>query len=248
MIHRVAQLLAQCDAPSTVLPPTVLYNEGWLLRLVLDWFAAHPGVRHEFSLLPRARWFSEALLASPFLARWRGDPLAEAYTHADGIIGHFAIRPAESGEATLLLDAQQLVVVEAKLGSALSPGVSNAGHYDQAARTVACMAWMLAAASVSPTDLERLAFYVVAPRSQIETNVFSDLVTKASIRAKVELRVAQYAGRRDEWFCQAFEPLLERVDLDVLSWESILACIERLEPETDLAAFYQRCLHFNLHQ
>jgi hypothetical protein len=34
----VGSLLARCSSDGTVLPPTDLYNEGWMLRLVLDWF------------------------------------------------------------------------------------------------------------------------------------------------------------------------------------------------------------------
>ncbi|MCH7876577.1 MAG: hypothetical protein IH965_14945 [Gemmatimonadetes bacterium] len=41
-------------------------------------------VPHPFALMPRARWYSEALLPSQFLKRFRGDPLAEGWTHADG--------------------------------------------------------------------------------------------------------------------------------------------------------------------
>jgi hypothetical protein len=245
MIERVSALLAQCGSSSAVLPPTELYNEGWMLRLVLDWFDRNRGVPHEFSFLPEARWYSEALLAPPFLPESRGDSRAESFTHADGVVGHFAIQPGVRGEATLSASARQLVVVEAKLGSALSAGVKNSADYDQAARNVACMASMLAEKQISPKSLERLGFYVVAPRRQIEAGVFGELVTKSSIRAKVQARVAQYSGARDEWFGRHFEPLLEHLDLSLLSWESILERIQPEESRAALSAFYSRCLEFN---
>jgi hypothetical protein len=248
MIRRVSELLAQCGSSFAILPPTELFNEGWMLRLVLDWFNRNRGVPHELSFLPEARWYSEALLAPPFLPETRGDLRAESFTHADGVIGHFSIRPGERAEATLLPNARQLVVVEAKLGSALSSGVKNSRTYEQAARNVACMANMLATKNISPKSLERLGFYLVAPRGQIEAGVFGDLVSKSSVRSKVEIRVAQYAGQRDKWFREAFMPLLEQVDLGVLSWESILDRVQSEESQTDLPEFYSQCLKFNPHQ
>lgn len=44
--ERVASLLLRCGTGEAILPPTGLYNEGWLLSLVLDWFACHPGERY----------------------------------------------------------------------------------------------------------------------------------------------------------------------------------------------------------
>jgi hypothetical protein len=38
----VSRTLANCGAPDAVLPPTMLFNKGWMLRLVLDWASRHP--------------------------------------------------------------------------------------------------------------------------------------------------------------------------------------------------------------
>ncbi len=97
MLDHVCALLAAAGTPGSVLPPTLLYNEGWMLRLVLDWFAARPrdsADPHPLASLRSACWYTEALLRSPFLPRFRGDPLAEAFTHADAAVGHFKIGTA----------------------------------------------------------------------------------------------------------------------------------------------------------
>jgi len=245
VIQRVSELLARCGSDAAVLPPTALYSEGWLLGLVLDRFDRKRDFAHELSFLPEARWYSEALIAPPFLAEWRGDHRAETFTHADGLIGHFAIRPGERGEAKLLPNARQATLVEATLGSGLSPGVKNASTYDQAARNVACLAHMLAEAQLSPKSMERLGFYVLAPQRQIQAGVFGDSVGKLSIHSKVEARVAQYGGSRDAWFRDAFEPLLEHVEMGLLSWESILDLIEPPGPPGEIRVFYHQCLRFN---
>lgn len=158
-------------SPNPVLPPTELYNEGWLLRLVLDWLDRQREIEHPLSFMPGARWYSEALLPSRFLPRTRGDRLAESFTHADGLIGHFDVDSGQRGDARLRADVQQFIVTEAKLGSKLSRGTKNAPDFDQAARNVACIAHMLSVIGVAPLKVRRLGFFVVAPLAQIESGV-----------------------------------------------------------------------------
>ena len=88
MIDRIAQLMADAGTSSAVFPATDLYNEGWMLRLVIDWFDMNRSVDFDLKFSEGASWFSEALLPSAFLARQRRDKLAESWTHADGVIGH----------------------------------------------------------------------------------------------------------------------------------------------------------------
>jgi hypothetical protein len=115
----IQRMLRAASGGRPPFPPTLLYNEGWLLRLILDWFAGRDVGGHPLSFATGARWFSEALLPSAFLARYRGDELAESWTHADGVVGHFVI--GEGGKADLRLapEAGQLLVLEAKLFSGL---------------------------------------------------------------------------------------------------------------------------------
>jgi hypothetical protein len=216
-----------------------------MLRLVLDWFDQHRELRHELSFLPHARWFSEALLPSRFLPEERGDKRAELFTHADGVVGHFSIRPGERGEAFLLPDVTQFLVAEAKLGSGLSARTKNAPDFDQAARNVACIAHMVGTSRVDPRTIDRLGFYVLAPAGQIEAGVFGSLVTKESIHRKVAARVGQYQGAWDLWFRETFEPVLDRVQVAVLSWESVLEVLPSGAEASGIREFYALCLQFN---
>jgi hypothetical protein len=246
MITKITELLARCGTASTIMPPTELYNEGWMLRLMLDWLDQHREVDHPLAFLPKARWYSEALLPSRFKPRQRGDRLAESFTHADGVIGHFEIAPGERGAAALHEDAQQFVVCEAKLGSGLSLGTTNAASFDQAARNVACMAHMIGEARVRVGQLSRLAFCVIAPEKQIEARVFRTLVTKESVRVRVGARVAQYEDAdMDEWCRAVFEPVLEAIDLRLISWEALLDQLPSGPEVTALGDFYARCLAVN---
>jgi hypothetical protein len=195
--------------------------------------------------MPEARWYSEALLPSMFLAEKRGDNRAESFTHADGIIGHFTIAPGVRGDAKLVADAKQFIVTEAKLGSGLSAGTKNAPNYDQAARNVACIAHMIGLQKIKIDKFERLAFYVLAPQHQIDAGVFGNYVDKENILQKVQARVDQFNGIYDLWFKEVFQPFLGHIEVGILSWESILNFLPIDKEITQIREFYTNCLKFN---
>ncbi len=246
-LQKIFALLESCTSDSAQFPPTLLYNEGWLLRLALDWFSAHRLPNHRFAPSPHARWFSEALLPSSFRSRHQGDPLAEASTHADGVVGHFKIGgPSKTGLA-LLPDATQLVVVEAKLFSGLSTGVKNAGYFDQAARSVACTAELLCLADRPASQMVHLGYYVVAPQSQIAKGIFAEPLSRESIGGKVAKRVQAYHGAKNSWYRDWFQPLLSSIEIGLVSWEEIIAEVHEVDPASaaGLDNFYQKTIAFN---
>lgn len=247
-VKRAAELLSSCGTPGAIMQPSTLFNEGWMLRLTLDWFDQHRGAKHPLAFLEDSRWFSEAMLRSQFLARHRGDVLAESWTFADGAIGHFGVGKSGIGDLHLLPDARQLVIVEAKMFSGLSASTTRARHFDQAARNVACIAETLCEAGRHPRDLDRLAFFVVAPQQQIDRGIFGGLLTKQSLEAKVRDRVAAYEGAKDEWFETWFLPTLEKIRVAEMSWQSIVSAIGKTDANaaTDLDAFLQACLSLRM--
>lgn len=248
MIHpRIYRLLESITADAPPFRPTLLYNEGWLLRLILDWFSSHPTFNHPLAFAEGARWFSEALLPSAFLARCRSDPLAESHTHADGVIGHFSIGDAGKADFSLSPQATQFVALEAKILSGLSLGTQKSKSFDQAARSVACMAEVLRRAKRPPDEIEQLGFYVLAPKRQIEQALFEVPMEREGILQKVERRVQAYAGTKDAWFDNWFVPTHEKIILSVLSWETVIADIKKHDSTSGqaLAEFYCRCLKFN---
>jgi len=245
--ERIKAMLEACETGNPAFPPSVLFNEGWLLRLVLDWFARHGGDRYPLSPRPGARWFSEAWLPSAFLPRYRGDRLAEARSHADGVLGHFTIGDPGTAGLALRPGATQLVVVEAKLSARLSTGVKNAPYFDQAARTAACMAEVLRRAGRPAETMEDLALLILAPQARIDDGVFAWDAEPDAIRRKVRRRVEDYAGERDDWFRDWFEPTWRRIEVRCLSWEDVVEVIAFHRPEEGqiLDSFYGRCLRYN---
>jgi hypothetical protein len=246
----VMRMLESVDQERATIPPTELFNEGWMLRLVLH--HATQGIRClPFEPEPDSRWYSEALLYSAFGARFRGDRICESMTHADGVVGQFAFAPSTKAGLALNNGATQLVVLEAKMFSELSKGTRNAPGYDQAARTVACVAETLRRHGVQPASMKSLGFFVLAPRSQIVAEVFSTEVSVASIRRKIVARVAMYdAVRRaelDAWLADYVEPTLERITIGTLAWEDVISRAMEVDAASgeELASFYKASLRFN---
>ncbi len=246
-LNVISDLLKLCHSDKNVFPPTDLYNEGWLLRIILDWFSKQDTADHELSFTDGCKWFSEALLPSQFLARFRGDPLSESWTHADGIVGQ--IRIGRGGKADTSLDPEvtHLVVTEAKIFSKLSAGVKNASYFNQAARYAACIAELMHRANRKPADLKRLGLLVLAPAETIGYGWFRKPLDKADIRQRVDRRVQPYKGEKDRWFEDWFLPALDHMEIRSLSWESLLDYIGSIDTaySAGLQDFYQKCLAFN---
>ena len=246
-LERILEMLQAAGGPERVFPATVLYNEGWLLRLVLDWFSRQAGDTHPLHFTAGTRWFSEASLPSQFLARPGGDQLAEGWSHPDGVIGHFGFGGSKT-EVRLAADATQMMVIEAKLFAGLSSGVRHARCFDQAARSVACLAEVLYRAGRQPDQFTSLGFLLLAPVERIAAGVFEKEMTNQSIRGKVCRRVSKYGdSAKDRWFCEWFLPTLTKARVECLSWESIIDHVNSLDSRfgADLHDFYDLCLKFN---
>jgi hypothetical protein len=243
-LNILVELIEAFDPEHPNFRPTEIYNEGWLLKGFLHHAAQTDLGDSPLAFAKGSTWFSEALLPTAFKARYRGDPLAESRTHADGVIGHILI--GEQAKADLALDpgATQFVVIEAKIGAPLSPGIRHAPDFDQAARTVACMAEVLHQAGMPPGAMDALAFIVLAPGTAIEAGTFSREMDRAGIRGKIQARVEAYEGRLDAWYRAWAEPTLAAISLHSVSWEQ---AIRALAPEAgrSLKTFYASCLAFN---
>lgn len=249
------------DNHGTRFPPTEVFNEGWMLRLVLDAFESLEISSHPLSFEPGSRWFSEARLESPFRPRTRGDALGEGFTNADGVIANTEFRETTRAGLKLSADAKQFVVVEAKMFSNLSSGTKNAQTFDQAARNIACMAEALAKAGLRPDRMASLGFYVVAPKAELRTGWGSNLemlTNPESVLNAARQRISSYEelGRGEypelrQWEADHFLPLVEHLEtrsgIAVLSWEECISTIADANAERgqELSRFYERCLEFS---
>jgi hypothetical protein len=267
--------------------PTHIYNEGWMLRLVLNWFSApsRRDIAPPLSMRSDAKWYSEAKLSSQFLH----PPLAEGYTTSDAVYGDIAIGNKGKSDVTLINPWRQFVVVEAKMNSLYDTDVTNAKGYNQSARTVACMSKVIelsmpknyATEGERPTNMSKLlrsgicnsrppeltiedyirdkeiAFYTLLPRKQIaDEPTFKEFTAKEHINKTVEERIALYKKEEgykqhyeihQEWKKEVFVPLLEKIEIKLISWEDVIRFICRYDPRCGepLDHFYYNCLRYN---
>ncbi len=247
MIKQISSMLELCSTKDTRFPPQILYSEGWMLRLIINCFSINNIQDHPLSFPEDGTWYSEALLPSTFLARFRGDKFSESYTHADGAIGHFEIGDAGKSDLALIPNTSHLVILEAKMFSKLSSGVKNASYYNQAARNVACIAEVLNRGQINPSKLSYLGFFVIAPRSQIEKGIFTKYVSRPSIQKTVERRANEYDDSKEDWLKNWFYPTIQHINIGVISWEELISTISTKDQTAgnDLKVFYELCLKYN---
>lgn len=248
VLDYIATILQSCKTSVPLCPPGTLFNEQWLLRVALDWLAAHPDTAHPLHVPPDERWFADARLRTVFRKRHPDDQLAEKRVRVDGLIGDFEVEvDGKRVRVTLHQDARTLVVILARLFRPLDSGIKAARYFDEAARTVAAMAETLQCANCYPVDMDRLGFYVLAPETQIASNVFADQINREALRQKTRQRVAAYGKTHKQWYSEWFRPTLEQIAIDTLSWESLLQTIQDQDAATGqvFARFYQQCLEFN---
>lgn len=132
--------------------------------------------------------------------------------------------------------------------SKLSSGVKNANYYNQAARNVACIAEVMRRAEIALNSMKTVGFYVLAPRSRINEDIFAAYMSKDSIRQTVERRVSAYDDpQKVTWFQNWFIPLLGLMKIGEIAWEELIDFIaqESASEGEEMRSFYQKCLQHN---
>lgn len=243
------------DEGKNFIPPTEVYEEGWLLRIILNWFNKNKPVsfNNKINFFEDSKWYSEALLPTQFLSVKRGDKLAERWTHADAVIGHFIIGNRGSGDLKLKNDCKQFVVIEAKIFSEFSSGTKYADYYHQAARIVGCMCQVISESPSVLDTIEDLAFYTIIPKQQKERKPsFQKYIDVQNIKDTIYRRVEGYKGRDDyekkkQWYKKYVETLLPKIKIALITWEEIIKFIETKDSiyGNRLIKFYEKCLKYN---
>ena len=255
MIPIVEILSKAHDENQRNIQPTLLYNEGWMLRLILNWFANNPGIEYEGLSIPNdCTWFSEALLPSPFL---RGKTEREGYTHADGVAGKFYIgEDKKKGKLFLREDCDFFYVVEAKMSSSLSSGTTNAEEYNQAARNIACIAelWIQQQLKKQPNlkiedlkaeEVHKLGFYVLLPKEHHKRQDIELTLTKTEIIKKITKRIEDIpeadVNKSIYWLKDNLDNFVGKLSIKAITWEDILDTIK----DSSFNEFYEKCKIYN---
>ena len=243
-INTILNLLSNAGTKSSKFPPTLLYEEGWMMRLTLEWYMNNPKVSdHDLSIPLGNSWYSEALLPSPFL---NGSGVRENHTHADGVVGMFEIGKREKGELGLKPNSDFLYVVEAKMGSKLSPNVTNAHGYNQAARNVACIVDLLVDGQLIDKKFTKLAFYVLMPNNNEHYADTCNLLDPCNIEKTIKERLDKFPAKYDRpsttWLRNNLNTFVHNMmEIKLLNWDDVMKGIK----DPDLQEFYELCKKFN---
>ena len=136
--------------------------------------------------------------------------------------------------------------------SGLSKRTKHAPNYNQAARTIACMAEVIRHSGRKPADIKNLSFYIIAPK--IKKKKFDKFIGKQAIEDGVQERVDNYDnknkncnGNKAKWYREWFMPTLGSIEIKTIYWENIISFITCKDDAfgQDLNAFYQQCLCYN---
>lgn len=240
MIKKVTQILLKCSTAQTNLCPTLLYSEGWMTRLLVSASIEHNIRLQSIDFGSIHHWYSEGLLSSPFLARNRGDKLAEGYTHTDMALGDFNVDSSNRGDIDVEGSDGVFGVIEAKMGSRLSPGTKNAPHYNQASRNLACIAFN------TRTTKHELFFAVAAPAVKIKEHGLEAQVELQTMLAQISDRFDMYD--RDSRVYALKDEVLQRASqcrCMVISFESWIDALSSHDVHSALTDFQKHCYEFN---
>lgn len=226
--------ISKVNKNSPLFPPSLLiYNEGWLLRAIIQlWASSGEGRGFSFSCPKEAALFSEAQLKTPFCK--------ETNTHADGIAGDFTIREGTKSGIDIKQDFKFLAVFEAKMYSGLAQKTTNIKNYTQVSRTIACMINEILRLKNLPDGSVSIHYVVLYPTDSELIIQPGQKYSKNVVRAEISSRLKDYkaSGLNDfKKFNNEWEKILDLIKIEFKTWEEIIKQINQAELET----FYDKC-------
>lgn len=211
---------------------TEVWNEGWMLRLVvaklhdMDSVSGCEAAKVICACSKRG-WCSEGRLYPLFEN--------EKSTRADGIVGDLTLRPKTKWgfDASPQQEGAQFVVLEAKMNSALSKGVAMAEDFDQASRYVACLSGIL-----SKVEDAQGRIYVIVPKERI--GHFRPTVEEAQKRffKELESKNGDRHKLREGLDVDRIRKAAERIRIDLVTWDDLISVIPTDEGGKDINDFY----------
>ena len=229
----------------TNIKPTEIYNEGWMTRLLVYYSMKEKVKLKEIEFSNKVNWTSEALLSSPFVGV---SNFKEGYTHADIALGNFKVEYKQhgkgSGKIILNENAEVFGVIEAKMGSNLSAFTTNASDYNQASRTVACIAH-------NTVNDCKTFFYVVLPETKaVKKNrkgiSLSDLLNEKKIITQIQNRFKHHNENNDLKLKDSdIISKVQKCVVDIITYEEWIDLFTDKKIKNTLNEFYDKCKKWN---
>lgn len=242
----IAEIIKKMSTSSTNVNPTEIYNEGWMTRLLM-YYSVKEGIAfidigiNLNGTFKNIKWTSEALLSSPFVS---AKSKREGYTHPDISIGDFSVDYKVSGKIEVNENAEVFGIIEAKMKSPLSKETRNAEDYNQASRSVACIA-------SNTKDNCKTFFYVVLPELKKghvkrDKTKITDIVNKDFICKQIEERViAHNKVNTSDTIDIKLIKRVEECKVGVITYEDWIKAFENHKIKKELEEFYEHCKTYN---
>ncbi len=237
-MQSIIEIIKSIETPQPNVNPTVIYNEGWMTRLLV-----HQSIKEglklgiiEFSAI--SNWTSEALISSPFI---QADKFREGYTHADVAIGDFNVDYSKRGEVEIRQDARLFGIIEAKMGSNLSQGTTHVPEYNQASRNLVC----IASNTINKPNCN-IFFYVVAPEKKLIDHKINAQIDLQFVKIQIGNRFNMYSS--DNPVMKDLPTImanLQNCDIKAISYEEWILCIKDSVAHQSLQEFYTKAKKWN---
>ena len=223
------------DASKSPVAKSEVYNETWMLRMTLAAIHDHEGefgcadeVLDHIRRTVRVRWISEGGLEPVFEH--------EGPTWTDAIIGDVKLGDRDKRKVHVVEEVHAgIVIIEAKMGSELSTGVTNSKDYDQFARNIACLAKLLIK-SGAESVCERSRVVVIGPDKKWTVDP-NGLLEKVIDTIKAQGYKRAYRDGLDENVILRVARKIKD-NSRVVTWEDVINALDGDVNRNDLAAFY----------
>ena len=240
-MNSIIEIIKSIDSPAPGINPTEIYNEGWMTRLLVYYSIQDKLTINSIDFSKITNWCSEAVISSPFLQRYRGDKLAEGFTHADMTIGDFTVDFVNRGEIKIKKTAKLFGIIEAKMGSNLSKGTKNAPDYNQASRNLACIA-----SKTFHIENCKTFFSIAAPENRIEYHEIRKQIDLQNIISQIEKRFHEYPSSfRQEKNMDRILKKAAKTEIWHISYEEWIKRFTKPESISQLSDFYEKAKKWN---
>ena len=183
-MKNLLEIINTLDSNKPNINPTEIYNEGWMTRLLVYESIIEKIKLRDIDFKSISYWTSEALISSPFV---KTKKYKEGYTHADMALGDFSVDFTERGEIKISKSAKVFGIIEAKMGSNLSPGTTHFKDYNQASRNLACIAY-------NTRNIKcEIFFYVVAPEKKLIEHEIKKQIDLKTMLDQISFRFKEYS-------------------------------------------------------
>ncbi|MDR2621180.1 MAG: hypothetical protein LBC48_01200 [Dysgonamonadaceae bacterium] len=239
---KVIEKIESLKVLSEGINPTIIYNEGWMVRLLVMQ-SIEQGIcigDINFGEFKEGKYTSEALIESPFMGpELKKEHQNETNTHMDIVIGDFKIDYEESTGIEVDDNAKILGIIEAKMGSDLSQKITNADDYNQVSRSICCLAYKVPAGC-------KTFVIVVAPQSTLKRYKIdeNDQLNPTKIRTQIDKRL-EATKKGNIKNIDDFNRIINHCRVLAISFEDWIDKVTDSSIKTKLQEFYDACKKWN---